>query len=269
MGSPYLLFLLSCYTIYCHNVLPEHGWQYTPSRPCSPWHVPPAAFQASLGYNPFASGNETFCVVRDPFSRAVSEVLYAYSRGEFWEDGRLCHSEEINKLVNAMLDRVAPFVATIADWDGRLHVGDEHAVEDCHWLPQVAYTNGPGVSPCDHVLHLDTLTEDWTALMSNWPADDPTAPIDASELLQGATNTSPCPNVTVGVLSDRSRQRIAHLYAADFEVLRYATQMVADDELEQAILQVRRDGQKRPTPRRDRGMGLRSVPESAPVIMYQ
>ena len=52
-----------------------HGGKGGEPEPCQPWHVPPASYQRVLGENPYAN-NATFCVVRHPYSRCVSEAMY-------------------------------------------------------------------------------------------------------------------------------------------------------------------------------------------------
>lgn len=208
----------------------KHGWAY-PHLPCSPWHVPPASYQVTLSVNPYDVGDvgdKTFCVVRDPFSRAISEVLYeadsAQSCGHNNSD--CCASDTINERVNQKLDRVEALLNNTASWNGRLGIGDWAKITtyDCHWLPQVAYTNGPGVPACDHVLHVETLAEDWAKLMRELPKN---LRINASEF-ETTANTSPCQDVTVGVLDNRSRERLSRLYAADFQEFNYRTAMLTD-----------------------------------------
>ena len=42
----------------------------------TPWHIPPKLLQVNTGINPY-QGMTTFCVVRHPYMRAISEYLYS------------------------------------------------------------------------------------------------------------------------------------------------------------------------------------------------
>lgn len=51
--------------------------RWTPLR-CQPWHIPRREFVARGGFDPYA-GSRTFCVVKHPFARAVSDFIYQSS----------------------------------------------------------------------------------------------------------------------------------------------------------------------------------------------
>merc|ERR1712046_87741 len=93
----------------------------------------------------------TFCVVRHPYTRLMSEALFARMiHGAKLSD--YCYPEKINELMSKHLDIVEPFLLNYSNWDGTLRYGNVGAEADCHWLPQHAYTHGPGVARCDTVM---------------------------------------------------------------------------------------------------------------------
>ena len=206
-----------------------HGWSFggwqppsavgKPARgeplPCSPFHIPPAVYQRVLKRNPYANAS-TFCIVRHPLSRALSEVLYSMRHEPLKS---YCSPAQIEKLLDEKLDGLEPFLRSYRSWDGQLKAHDAAAVSDCHWLPQVAYTHGPGVPQCARILRLESLAADWQKLSASTGLG-----IAASALTDD--NASPCP-VSMGQLSAAVRARLAKLYAPDLDKLGYA----ADDAM--------------------------------------
>jgi len=97
---------------------------------CMFWHEVPLRHDESV---------RTFCVMREPFERILSEIRYELSL-----EGRNCMSE---RELNFRLD----FSARIG----------QHM--DCHWIPQYEY-----VKHCDHVLRYDHLRSDFNTLMRHY-----------------------------------------------------------------------------------------------------
>ena len=62
-------------------VHPGRFGSYT--KGCSSFHIPPAAWEAAQT-PPFAAGAPTFCVVRHPFARAVSEYQWQAKWTPYW-----------------------------------------------------------------------------------------------------------------------------------------------------------------------------------------
>jgi len=186
---------------------------------CSWWHIPPASFMQALGSSPY-DNSETFCVVRHPFTRALSQVLYhAYSEHLEHNDIQLaCTAEALSAKLSEALDKVESFLTSFEAWDGSLN--DNATCQDCHWLPQVAYTHGPHVAPCQHVLRFETLSVDWDALMRGRSPAIPSSELQTKAANQAPRHT-PC-SPTVGNLSSQVRARLASLYEADFAAYNYS-----------------------------------------------
>ena len=218
--------------------------------PCNRYHVPPAAF-AHYGDFPYA-GRETFCIVRHPFSKVVSQIQYwsdEHGGGDSEHepadpracDG-CCSAAEINARVRAA-HRLLNGTLRGAKWGGRLlrRGGGADAdaeplgsstYQDCHWVPQVQYAYGPSFVPpsadsppaplCDHVLRIEHLAADWAKLMSGRANLIP-----AAALADGATNMARCGATKVGVLDATSRQMIHEMYQDDFRAFGYSAQLSA------------------------------------------
>jgi len=208
------------------------AWKATQWRsPCSLWHLPPATYLKLRGFNPY-EGNRTFCVVRHPTSRALSEVLWEADFYASTPAAQYCNAAQLNARLHKRLDQMEAFLTAYATWDGHLqsggtdstHPGSGPTVADCHWLPQVAYTNGPGVPACDSVLRHETLSDDWRTLMRGVPHPIASADLEAassSSCLGGqCAEARPC-NASVAVLDAAARSRIADLYADDFQRFGY------------------------------------------------
>jgi len=94
---------------------------------CMFWHEVPISRDESV---------RTFCVMREPFDRILSEIRY-----ELALEGRSCLSEqELNFRVDFCARK------------------GQHM--DCHWIPQYEY-----VKHCDHILRYDHLHHDFNVLM--------------------------------------------------------------------------------------------------------
>ena len=70
------------------------------TRGCSSFHIPPVAWEAAHasegGGLPFAADAPTFCVVRHPFSRAISEWTWQARWTPYW---RTCSADNLNEFI--------------------------------------------------------------------------------------------------------------------------------------------------------------------------
>lgn len=114
----------------------------TESGSCSAWHVPPYADPVLLKHY---GECETFCVVRHPTARLVSQ----YRNWLQPCDSSMFESWAVDSLQQAKWNR---------------YMGD------CHFVPQVEYVFGLGSAAphCQHVLHYETLRADFQALMDDF-----------------------------------------------------------------------------------------------------
>ena len=99
-----------------------------PKGRCSSWHYPPA--HSELLREKYYDKCTTFCIVREPISRLVSEHLYKsaleYSRDKIRNVANVC-------AVNTFRKRVMNSLKSKDPW-----------IEDCHYISQAYYVDGPG-----------------------------------------------------------------------------------------------------------------------------
>merc|ERR1719378_118267 len=138
-----------------------------------------------------------------------------------------CYPEKINELMSKHLDIVEPFLLNYSNWDGTLRYGNVGAEADCHWLPQHAYTHGPGVARCDTVMVSENLHDGWDYLMEKI---NPAGRIGSNELDLFRENVTygrgleAC-HMEVGALNETIRERIATLYYMDMSTYGYSPEM--------------------------------------------
>lgn len=192
----------------------DNQWCYQGDRTvCSPWHVPPALLHRPSVY----SGAETFCVVRHPLDRAVSQYSYAAryppAAGEFsWlVKSRKCDAQGMNDFLRASLrlfNRSRLF----------------HFTQDCHFVPQSEYIWGAGGDPaarqyCDHILRFEELPGAFNDLMQQkgYSARLPSRRDDPND------NRGVCA-LSRSDLEPDVRQLLLSLYADDFRLLKYSAE---------------------------------------------
>jgi len=230
-----------------------NSWQI-----CSPWHTPPAAFR-SHGLSPY-EGYDTFCVVRHPYSRVISEYTFMDA---------VCSAEGLNNAVYSMHKAINKSVAKVelsfphmkshalgiasstqfagvcAAVDRRFHNGEcwrSPTHSDCHWLPQHLYT-----ADCNHILHVESLADDFGKLMRSYDSAIDPKEIDDNQCLP----LMPCERpdkckLPVSALDDKSLTLLRELYAQDFEQLGYETEVLSSREHSRLSLSKRPHGKHAP-----------------------
>ena len=166
----------------------------------SAWHVPPRVWKDN-GAQPYA-GSETFCVVRNPYTRIVSEFIFN-QRSERAVPDPPCGEVPLNAWVHDVLDK--PALREISD---RKPLPAEAGAWDCHLLPAWVYT-----SDCNHVLQFETLEADFAHLMADKGMTGATLP---------DSNAASC-TMLASALDDRARELVRTVYAQDFEQFGYST----------------------------------------------
>lgn len=134
---------------------------------CPASHVPPhmieKAWNGHHGMpNPYKNG-ETFCVSRNPYSRAISEYMWVRDRyqagkvnGAMNEFCKGCSAPCSKKGLNVFLK----------DIFGRQINGSTYFLNRCHMVPQVDMIWGPNDQQwCKHILPLETLSDSLEALL--------------------------------------------------------------------------------------------------------
>lgn len=112
---------------------------------CSAWHVPPAYDSVLAQYY---STCDTFCVVRNPLTKALSEYV---SRG------KACDVKDFESSIEDKLTSLR---------SNRPNLTTDPFQDDCHWVSQVKYTGHKTF--CQRVLKYETLESDFGTLMRDY-----------------------------------------------------------------------------------------------------
>lgn len=169
---------------------------------CSKQHVPPSY----LGMAPPYSSGETFCTVRNPYDRVLSQLGFVAGHNESFA----CSVADMNRYVIEEVSKLR--------W--------EPYAWDCHLLPQAAYVRGwdpqglavdRTVASCSHVLRFESLGRDFNALMAAKGY-----PYRLSEDASWRTRSpGHCRALSRAGFSARSRRIIEEVYKDDFELFGY------------------------------------------------
>ena len=115
---------------------------------CNKWHLPPAWDEPLRAY--YTENCDSFCVVRHPLDRFVSQYVYWYGRRYNLTN---CSSEHLEKFAKES------FAANAT-------------AQDCHLIPQVFYVfeEGKPEKPpiCRHVLNMSSINVDFPQLMKQY-----------------------------------------------------------------------------------------------------
>lgn len=229
---------------------------------CSLWHVPRGVFRTNPrllprdldGPDPYAGRRghtQTFCVVRHPLERAISQYIFwsmvqvgcgkmdgscAQQQHKFDD---VCKPDKLNRYIherfNSTSGRWLGAVAAISGVDGPLtkevkKLGGKDG-EDCHWLPQwmhVLNISGSHYGPmCDHVLRMESLDTDLRGLARgrgvHGKMHDRMHRVAKHMRSQAkARGGGEYCTMRIGDLDAHSRAQLGSVYARDFEIFRYS-----------------------------------------------
>lgn len=164
---------------------PEHRNKVA-TKKCTYWHVPPKHFYMNNYYD----SDDTFCVIRDPRDRMVSEYSYRH-KGKNDKNNK----KDMNKWLKENLN------------DENVYNGGLN----CHFVPQHEYIyNDNNERTCNHILKFDNLTSEFNELMEKKNVD-----VRLSE--KNKDNKSNF-NLTIDDIDDENMQKIFKLYKKDFEI---------------------------------------------------
>lgn len=165
---------------------PEHKDKVSTTK-CTYWHLPPKYFQMNNSYD----SDDTFCVIRDPKKRMVSE--YAY-RHKDMEDKN--NKESMNEWLKENLN------------DENVY----HGGKNCHFVPQYEYIyDDSGQKTCDTVLKFDNLTNEFNELMTENGID--------LKLNDTVRHNKSNFNLTVDDIDEENMKKIFKYYRKDFEIM--------------------------------------------------
>eukprot|EP00403_Amphidinium_massartii_P041406 CAMPEP_0178433340 /NCGR_PEP_ID=MMETSP0689_2-20121128/32853_1 /TAXON_ID=160604 /ORGANISM="Amphidinium massartii, Strain CS-259" /LENGTH=293 /DNA_ID=CAMNT_0020055361 /DNA_START=67 /DNA_END=945 /DNA_ORIENTATION=+ len=157
---------------------------------CYPWHVPPSWMATTLEPNLY-EGRDTFCVVRNPYDRALSEYRY--------------FNDDCNK--NSMNDK-------LKEWLEDYKRGNI-VLNGCHLVPQAEYVWGrDGRQWCQTMLRL----EEFPTAFDNYMAS---RNLTSVQLRESPVNLGHCQDLSVDDIDPSNIKLINDIYHEDFERLNY------------------------------------------------
>jgi len=116
-----------------------------------PWHVPLQFHNVIDDNDPFFNA-ATFTIVRNPYDRVLSEYHCPYGgdgKGPDWEN-----PDKMNAFLRHRIERAV------------------HTEKSAHYLPQHYYIYHEGKRYVDHILHYETLSEEFPKLMAYYDLND-------------------------------------------------------------------------------------------------
>lgn len=175
---------------------PEHRDRMNTSKCLSAyWHVPPKHFYNNNYYD----SDETFCVIRNPNDRLISEYSYIHKNDE-----RKNNKENMNKWLKDNINE-----------DNILKGRDNSNIRDyyCHLIPQYEYIyDDNGERTCDTILNFDNLNEDFNNLMKAKNID--------LQLDDKTKENKSHFNLTVDDIDEENMKKIFKYYKKDFDIIK-------------------------------------------------
>ena len=166
---------------------PEHR-ESVQSDTCSYWHTPPKQFNKDSYYKK----DETFCVIRDPVDRMVSEYAYRH-KGMSEKNNKYAMNQWLREQLNNRDNTV----------DGGLN---------CHFIPQYEFIyDDNGKRTCDNVLRFDNLTNEFNDLMNKHEYD--------IRLEENKKDNKSDSKLTAKDVDEDNRRMIYHIYKKDYDIL--------------------------------------------------
>ena len=181
-------------------------------RKCVPYHIPPRHFMPDYSYYD-KSKYKLFCIVRNPFSRILSEYIYLYK-----------YSKQFKQIPIEEFCSIRVFNENLENLIGDFEHNQCHL--NCHGLPQYDFVydiNGDLV--CDHVLRFEHLEEEFTALMELYGLVIPLIHYNQREHCNGKNGEH---ELKMADISASNRQLIIDLYSKDFLHFNYSTVQLSD-----------------------------------------
>jgi len=198
------------------NYPETHGGEYTCAFAdgafCSWNHMRP--YDHPTPYNPFVN-SDTFCVIRNPYERVVSE--YKWGADRWWRIqgiGQSLHNQT-NPLLFTSGSCAPQELNAWVQHAMRLPPEQRHFSANCHLLPETEYIwDSKGHQWCNHILKIENLNTEFEALMV-----DKGCPVRLPE--KHTNEADACSDLSVNSLTPETRKLVYEVYREDFLRLGY------------------------------------------------
>jgi len=142
----------------------------------SPWHTPPKILHSVVTVNEPYTGADLFTVVRNPYSRIVSEYYCPYTgfRRKGINNGLTMNnwiSNTVRKLDKVLSDYSVQNPNDRPKEQSRNHNEDPVLLAQKHMVNQIEYVFEKGVQVIDHVIHYENIQEEFNNLMEIYGLD--------------------------------------------------------------------------------------------------
>jgi hypothetical protein len=157
--------------------------------------------------NPY-DGRDTFCAVRHPYTRAISQ--HKFLKGACNKEALNQRTQNVLRAINASLLQIKRTFPNIQP--GMINK-NQAALDDCHWLPQFLFVSNHS---CAAIIHTESLEEETVELLRAYHTHV------TPEQIQGHSEKviDGC-DLTVGDFDAVSLQMLQEVYKEDFHRLGY------------------------------------------------
>ena len=152
-------------------------------KKCSKWHIPPKYYENDY------KNKKLFCIVRNPYTRIVSEFKYSH-QGEQ-------NKENLNKWIKSLPHEF----------------NNNKFLNDCHLLPQTEFIKNKddSINKEIEILRFENLNIDFKNLLNKYNYKDMKLPMNNKSKV----------NLTHRDLNNESKNIIKKIYKTDFETFDY------------------------------------------------
>lgn len=157
---------------------------------CSAWHIPPS-WDENVAHEYENTGCDTFCVVRDPVERMISQWKFE-NKNDF--DNHIMERCNAETFEHHITERFAAYAK-------------DRTEKDCHYAPEVDYvfSRNRDKKYCKHVIDFSNMVQGFNGLMRSF---------DLPLLLRKHHYSSSC-NLSVADVPSRVQDVIRNVYRAD------------------------------------------------------
>jgi len=182
-----------------------------PEMGCSSWHLPPYFFDnLHPDYNPYAHA-DLFAVVRNPYTRMISEYYYRGKQIRLETNEQLNDPERMNEWLEFRLKERLKLIDHPYPWSEKLYCFPTGG----HFIPQRKFTHHGHRQVVTHILRFENLSEEFNELMNMYGLN---LTLSKSKRIYETTDKQ----LGIENCTDRVLELIKEVFREDFETFNYA-----------------------------------------------